>query len=37
MLPTQHFMRVNRSYIVALDKTRKIDRNDCIYIGEEGT
>jgi DNA-binding LytR/AlgR family response regulator len=37
MLPTQHFMRVNRSYIVALDKIRKIDRNDCIYIGEEGT
>ena len=37
MLPTQLFMRVNRSYIVALDKIRKIDRNDCIYIGEEGT
>ena len=36
MLPTQLFMRVNRSYIVALDKIRKIDRNDCIYIGEEG-
>ena len=37
MLPTEIFMRVNRSYIVALDKIRKIDRNDCIYIGEEGT
>ena len=37
MLPQQLFMRVNRSYIVALDKIRKIDRNDCIYIGEEGT
>ncbi len=37
MLPTQLFMRVNRSYIVALDKIHKIDRNDCIYIGEEGT
>lgn len=37
MLPTQLFMRVNRSYIVALDKIRKVDRNDCIYIGEEGT
>ena len=34
MLPTQLFMRVNRSYIVALDKIRKVDRNDCIYIGE---
>ncbi len=37
MLPQQFFMRVNRSYIVALDKIRKVDRNDCIYIGEEGT
>jgi len=35
MLPQQQFMRVNRSYIVALDKIRKVDRNDCIYIGEE--
>ena len=34
---TMNFMRVNRSYIVALDKIRKVDRNDCIYIGEEGT
>ena len=33
MLP--QFMRVHRSYIVALDKIRKVDRNDCIYIGEE--
>ncbi len=37
MLPTQQFMRVHRSYIVALDKIRSVDRNDCIYIGEEGT
>ena len=37
MLPQQLFMRVNRSYIVALDQIRKVDRNDCIYIGEEGT
>ena len=36
MLPQQHFMRVHRSYIVRLDKIRKVDRNDCIYIGEEG-
>ena len=35
MLPSQQFMRVNRSYIVALDKIRKVDRNDCIYIGDE--
>ena len=35
MLPAQQFMRVHRSYIVALDKIRKVDRNDCIYIGEE--
>lgn len=35
MLPPQQFMRVHRSYIVALDKIRKVDRNDCIYIGEE--
>ena len=35
ILPAQLFMRVNRSYIVALDKIRKVDRNDCIYIGDE--
>ena len=35
MLPAQQFMRVNRSYIVALDKIRSVDRNDCIYIGQE--
>jgi len=35
MLPGKQFMRVNRSYIVALDKIRSIDRNDCIYIGDE--
>jgi len=35
MLPPQQFMRVNRSYIVALGKIRKVDRNDCIYIGDE--
>ena len=29
MLPSQQFMRVHRSYIVALDKIRKVDRNDC--------
>ena len=35
MLPSEQFMRVHRSYIVSLDKIRKVDRNDCIYIGEE--
>ena len=35
MLPSEQFMRVHRSYIVALDKIRKVDRNDCIYIGDE--
>jgi DNA-binding LytR/AlgR family response regulator len=35
VLPPQHFMRVHRSFIVALEKIRKVDRNDCIYIGEE--
>jgi len=35
MLTSQQFMRVNRSYIVALDKICKVDRNDCIYIGDE--
>ncbi len=35
MLPKSIFLRVNRSYIVALDKIRKVDRNDCIYIGKE--
>ena len=34
-LPPEQFMRVHRSYIVALDKIRKVDRNDCIYIGNE--
>lgn len=35
MLPKDKFMRVNRSYIVALDKIKKVDRNDCIYIHDE--
>lgn len=35
LLPSQRFMRVNRSYIVALERVRKVDRNDCIYIGNE--
>ena len=35
MLPADMFMRVHRSYIVALGKIRTIDRNNCIYIGDE--
>ncbi|MBQ7421920.1 MAG: response regulator transcription factor [Prevotella sp.] len=35
LLPAGRFMRVHRSFIVALDKIRKVDRNLCIYIGEE--
>ena len=35
MLPTDRFLRVHRSYIIAVDKIKKIDRNDCIYIGEK--
>ena len=35
MLPPEKFLRVQRSYIIAVDKIRKVDRNDCIYIGNE--
>lgn len=35
LLPPASFMRVHRSYIVALSKIRSVDRNDCIYIGDE--
>lgn len=35
MLPSDKFLRVHRSYIIAVDKIRKVDRNDCIYIGNE--
>ena len=34
-LPTDSFMRINRSYIVRLDKIRTVDRNQCVYIGDE--
>lgn len=34
-LPTDLFMRVNRSYVVALAKISSIDKNKCIYIGDE--
>ena len=35
MLPEAGFMRINRSYIVSLSHMRSIDRNDCVYIGEQ--
>ena len=35
MLPHDLFMRVSRSYIVALNKIKRVDSNDCIYINEE--
>ena len=35
MLPRDRVLRVHRSYIVAVDKIRKIDRNYCIYIANE--
>ena len=35
MLPSGKFLRIHRSYIVAVDKIRKVDRNDCVYIGDE--
>lgn len=35
MLPSDRFLRIHRSYIIAVDKIKKVDRNDCVYIGEE--
>lgn len=35
MLPSSDFLRIHRSYIVALKKIRSIDRNNCVYIGKE--
>lgn len=35
MLLPYGLMRVNRSYIVAVDKIKSVDKNDCIYIGDE--
>lgn len=35
ILPSKDFMRVHRSYIVALHKIKSIDRNNTIQIGEE--
>ena len=35
MLPKDQFLRIHRSYIIAVDKIQKVDRNDCVYIGSE--
>jgi DNA-binding LytR/AlgR family response regulator len=35
MLPKDRFLRIHRSYIIAVDKILKVDRNDCVYIGKE--
>ena len=35
MLPPDKFLRVHRYYIVDINKIQKVDRNDCIYIGNE--
>ncbi len=35
MLPKDQFLRIHRSYIIAVDKIQKVDRNDCVYIGKE--
>ncbi|MBQ7419803.1 MAG: response regulator transcription factor [Prevotella sp.] len=35
MLPASRFLRIHRSYIIAVDKIKKVDRNDCVYIGNE--
>lgn len=35
LLPRAQFMRVHRSYIISLSHIRSIDRNDCVYIGDQ--
>ena len=35
MLPKDKFLRIHRSYIVHVDKIKKVDHNDCVYIGNE--
>ncbi len=35
MLPKDRFLRIHRSYLIAVDKIQKVDRNDCVYIGKE--
>ena len=35
LLPAAQFMRIHRSYIISLSHIRSIDRNDCVYIGDQ--
>ena len=35
MLLKDRFLHIHRSYIIAVDKILKVDRNDCVYIGKE--
>ena len=34
-LPPTRFLRVNRSYIVALEHIKTVDKNNCICVGRE--
>ena len=35
ILPSSMFMRINRSFIISLGNIRSVDRNDCVYIGDQ--
>lgn len=35
LLPSAQFMRIHRSFIISLNHIRSIDRNDCVYIGDQ--
>lgn len=35
ILPAAGFMRINRSFIISLTHIRSVDRNDCVYIGDQ--
>lgn len=35
LLPASQFMRIHRSFIISLSHIRSIDRNDCVYIGDQ--
>ena len=35
LLPASGFMRINRSFIISLGNIRSVDRNDCVYIGDQ--
>ena len=35
LLPASGFMRISRSFIISLGNIRSVDRNDCVYIGDQ--